>query len=183
MKTVVFNFDGVIHSYTSGWKGTACIPNPPVEGIKEAIEEIRSAGYRVVVVSNRCKLESGRRAISRYLREYDITVDEISAEAPPAIAYIGDRALYFDGNSSNLLDKIKNFEPWYKSTNNIVKTTSEQSLSPEDISCDSNTKCSDYTLSEKDLFLEIDDSTVLANTEFSINDDNIYKEEDKDEDN
>ena len=50
--TVVFDFDGVIHSYTSGWKGTTEIPDPPVPGIREAIEHIRLAGYRVVVVSN-----------------------------------------------------------------------------------------------------------------------------------
>ena len=42
--TVVFDFDGVIHSYTSGWKGTTEIPDPPVPGIQEAIEHIRMAG-------------------------------------------------------------------------------------------------------------------------------------------
>lgn len=36
--TVSFDFDGVIHSYRSGWKGAAVIPDPPVEGIKEVIE-------------------------------------------------------------------------------------------------------------------------------------------------
>lgn len=45
--TVVFDFDGVIHSYTSGWKGTAEIPDPPVPGIGEAITKLRQLGYRV----------------------------------------------------------------------------------------------------------------------------------------
>ena len=43
MKTVVFDFDGVVHGYTSGWQGEDTIPDPPVPGIKEAIEEIRAA--------------------------------------------------------------------------------------------------------------------------------------------
>ena len=38
--TVSFDFDGVIHSYRSGWKGAAVIPDPPVEGIKEVIEQL-----------------------------------------------------------------------------------------------------------------------------------------------
>ena len=42
--TVVFDFDGVIHSYTSGWKGVAEIPDPPVPGIGEAIAELRQLG-------------------------------------------------------------------------------------------------------------------------------------------
>ena len=36
-KTVVFDFDGVIHSYTSGWKGESVITDPPVPRIKEAM--------------------------------------------------------------------------------------------------------------------------------------------------
>ena len=30
--TLVLDFDGVIHSYTSGWKGADVIPDPPVDG-------------------------------------------------------------------------------------------------------------------------------------------------------
>ena len=36
--TIVFDFDGVIHSYTSGWRGLEVIPDPPVDGIREMIE-------------------------------------------------------------------------------------------------------------------------------------------------
>ena len=35
--TVVLDFDGVIHSYSSGWRGKTCIPDPPVPGIREEI--------------------------------------------------------------------------------------------------------------------------------------------------
>lgn len=43
-KTVIFDFDGVIHSYASGWQGVTEIHDPPVDGIKEAIDELRSDG-------------------------------------------------------------------------------------------------------------------------------------------
>lgn len=112
--TVVFDFDGVIHSYKSGWKGELCIPDPPVDGIKEAIDEIREAGYEVCVVSTRCNYQNGIEAIENYLAENGIRVDRITAEKPPAIVYIDDRAICFNGKPETLLETIKNFQPWYK---------------------------------------------------------------------
>ena len=58
-KTVVFDFDGVIHSYTSGWQGVDVIPDAPVEGIETAIKCLRHYGYEVVVVSARCREPEG----------------------------------------------------------------------------------------------------------------------------
>lgn len=113
-QTVVFDFDGVIHSYTSGWKGNDVIPDPPVPGIREAIAEIRAAGYEVVVVSTRCSSILGLNAIERYLEKHDIVVDGIRMEKPPAIVYIDDRAICFDGNPATLLGKIQTFKPWNK---------------------------------------------------------------------
>ena len=113
-QTVVFDFDGVIHSYTSGWKGPAIIPDPPVPGIKEAIAEIRAAGYEVVVVSSRCAVYDGIQAMISYLRKHGIVVDDIRVEKPPAVVYIDDRAICFDGNSAALLGKIQTFKPWNK---------------------------------------------------------------------
>ena len=78
--TVVFDFDGVIHSYSSGWKGEDNIPDPPVPGIREAIQNIRLSGYRVVVVSTRCCTASGMGAVRYYLRHHDIAVDDVMSE-------------------------------------------------------------------------------------------------------
>ena len=109
--TVVFDFDGVIHSYVSGWKGIDIIPDPPVEGIKELIEDLRSK-YEVVVVSTRCATDTGKLAVERYLLINNITVDKVMKEKPPAIVYIDDRAICFDGDASSLKEKIDKFVPW-----------------------------------------------------------------------
>lgn len=113
-KTVVFDFDGVIHSYSSGWQGTTNIPDPPVNGIKEAISQIRKSGYEVVIVSTRCATPDGMEAIKSWLSKYQIEVDNITDIKPPALVYIDDRAICFDGDSTSLLEKINNFNPWYK---------------------------------------------------------------------
>ena len=109
---VVFDFDGVIHSYTSGWKGVAEIPDPPVPGIGEAIAELRQLGYRAVVVSTRCSTAEGMGAVRRYLRDNGIEVDSVQMEKPPALCYIDDRAIRFDGHPETLVEKVRNFRTW-----------------------------------------------------------------------
>ena len=113
-KIVVFDFDGVIHSYTSGWQGVEVCDDPPVPGIKEAIHGIREAGYCVCVYSSRCSSIEGIGAIGEYLQKHGIEVDEVSMRKPPAIVYIDDRAICFDGKPETLLEKINNFQVWYK---------------------------------------------------------------------
>ena len=55
-------------------------------------------------------------AIHDWLLKYDLIkyVDMICKEKPPAIVYIDDRAICFDGHPETLLDKIQNFKPWNK---------------------------------------------------------------------
>ena len=50
--------------------------------------------------------------IRRYLRDNGITVDDVTMEKPPAVCYIDDRAICFDGHPETLLEKIVNFKPW-----------------------------------------------------------------------
>lgn len=115
-KTVVFDFDGVIHSYTSGWQGETKIPDPPVPGIDRALKALKDVGYEVVIVSTRCSSIFGRMAIENWLDMYGMThlVDRVCKEKPPAICYVDDRAIRFDGNPDGLLSTIQNFKPWYQ---------------------------------------------------------------------
>lgn len=110
--TVVFDFDGVVHSYKSGWKGETVIPDPVVPGIADEIARFRRFGYRVVVVSTRCATEEGLAAVKKYLRENQIEVDAVQKEKPPALCYIDDRALCFRGNPRGLVEKVAHFKTW-----------------------------------------------------------------------
>jgi len=40
------DFDGVIHSYSSGWKGADVIPDPPVPGAFDFIRRAKSISGR-----------------------------------------------------------------------------------------------------------------------------------------
>lgn len=109
--TVAIDFDGVIHSYISGWQGTDQCPDPLVEGIDEVIKDLRK-DHKVVVVSSRADTYEGRLAIRDYLKKYNIEVDGIDCRKPPAIVYIDDRAICFTGDTNNLAKQVRNFKPW-----------------------------------------------------------------------
>lgn len=123
--TIVFDFDGVIHSYKSGWKGPAIVPDPVVPGIAEAIDHLRSQGYKVIVVSTRCTTPEGKEAVELYLAENGIVVDGVMTEKPPALCYVDDRAICFDGRPEILPDKVKSFKTW------LQKEAQENSLHEE----------------------------------------------------
>ncbi|OPJ58103.1 hypothetical protein [Clostridium oryzae] len=110
-RTIVFDFDGVIHKYNSGWKGVDVIPDEPVEGIRDVIADLRK-DYRVTVVSSRCSRDEGVKAVKQWLKDNDIQVDEVTGVKVPAIAYIDDRAINFNGKADELRDKIRNFRTW-----------------------------------------------------------------------
>ena len=111
-KTVVFDFDGVIHSYTSGWQGISVISDPVVPEIQAAINYLRMEGYAVIVVSTRCARPEGMGAVRRYLRDNHIVVDDVVAHKPPAVCYIDDRAICFNGDALGLIEKIRACKPW-----------------------------------------------------------------------
>lgn len=112
MAAVCFDFDGVIHSYKSGWNGCDVIPDPPVEGIKEVIDDLKDEGYTIVIQSTRCIEYAGRVAIAEYCKKHGIYYDLISATKPPAVVYVDDRGLKFDGKTEGLVEQIKKFHSW-----------------------------------------------------------------------
>lgn len=113
-KRIVFDFDGVIHSYVSGWKGEDVIPDKPVKDIDVALKALKDEGYEIIVATTRCQTDKGRRAVIKWLKENGIWqyIYTVTLEKPPAIAYVDDRAIKFDGNPFNLLYEIRNFKTW-----------------------------------------------------------------------
>lgn len=109
--TVCLDFDGVIHSYLSGWKGEAEIPDPPVEGAKRAIRILRM-DYEVKVFSTRCRTPEGLEAVKKWLKANDIEVDEVCDHKPPAIVYVDDRGVQFRGDWMRTVEEVRGFRHW-----------------------------------------------------------------------
>lgn len=123
------DFDGVIHSYTSGWQGAGVCEDPPVEGMEEFIHEATKR-FKVMIYSSRSKSLLGRYAMKLYMREHCNLVTTFSPDhssdylyeelhwpwfKPPALITIDDRALTFNGDWSSFdVDRLAQFKPWNK---------------------------------------------------------------------
>lgn len=119
------DFDGVIHSYSSGWKGARNIPDPPTEGAIEFIDKALNAGWDVVIHSSRARYWGGISAMRSWLKKYagnmwwesmgcrGLEDVRFTRWKPPAVVTIDDRALTFNGTWPDF-DSIKGFKPWNK---------------------------------------------------------------------
>lgn len=130
------DFDGVIHSYISGWKGTYRIPDPPMPGAMQFICDALDAGFSVHIYSSRSSNLLGRWAMKRYiaraLAEHweggsnSITFAEAECWGdaasvvnrlhfpwfkPSAMVTIDDRAIQFKGEWPKP-DDLRKFKPW-----------------------------------------------------------------------
>lgn len=118
-KTICVDFDGVIHSYTSPWTTAEEISDPPVPGAIDFIRACWAHGFEVVIQSVRAKEGDGRLAIMGWLMSVGgLTPQEIgdnglviTDQKPPAIAYIDDRAVRFEGTFP-LPDELEAMIPW-----------------------------------------------------------------------
>ncbi len=109
-KTIALDFDGVIHSYTSGWQGISVIRDKPVNGAERQINLLRMSGYKVIVYSTRCATSQGRKAMKIWLKRWGIKVDGIVTEKPICLCYVDDRAILFDGNWRQTFNDIITFK-------------------------------------------------------------------------
>ncbi len=112
---LVLDFDGVLHSYTSGWKGAEIIPDPPVDGAV-AFCEVAVRDFEVHIVSSRCSQPGGADAIDRWMAAHGFPEEiEVSPDGtkPAAFLTLDDRAITFTGTWPDPRD-LRNFQPWYK---------------------------------------------------------------------
>jgi hypothetical protein len=66
---LVLDFDGVLHSYTSGWKGPRNIPDAPVPGAMEFLYRATKE-FNVQIYSSRSRYFLGRHFMKIWLRTY-----------------------------------------------------------------------------------------------------------------
>ena len=114
--SIAVDFDGVIHSYTSPWVSADVIPDPPVPGAIEWLNEMDKK-FHVIIFTTRGKTAGGRIAVADYLREhgYHTSTHNVTAEKPPALIYLDDRAVRFEGENFPTADQIhREFVPWNK---------------------------------------------------------------------
>ena len=67
------DFDGVLHSYTSGWKGASRIPDDPVPGAMEFIIKAMPH-FDIHIHSSRSHQWGGRRAMKRWMKKHLIAL-------------------------------------------------------------------------------------------------------------
>lgn len=126
------DFDGVLHSYESGWKGADVVADGPVLGaVAFLMEAVRV--FEVHVFSSRSHQGGGIRAMQeslhRWIREdnwpeavatgivygYNDTPPAVRfpTEKPSAMVTIDDRALTFTGTWPDV-SALLAFKPWNK---------------------------------------------------------------------
>ncbi|MBN8613004.1 MAG: hypothetical protein J0L92_20600 [Deltaproteobacteria bacterium] len=116
-KTLVVDFDGVLHSYVSGWRGPTSVPDAPVDGAFRFLETAVER-FEVAVLSSRSREAGGIDAMKDWLREHGLPEHVLGQlrfprTKPPAHVYLDDRGWRFEGTFPSL-DAIDAFEPWHK---------------------------------------------------------------------
>ncbi len=125
-RILCLDFDGVCHSYTSGWKGAAVIPDPAVDGMFEFFEAVKN-DFDIQIFSSRSHQEGGTEAMLDWFmaqrklwrerggmppEDTPLTLG-FPKEKPPAFIGIDDRVLTFTGQWPSL-QTLNNFRPWNK---------------------------------------------------------------------
>jgi hypothetical protein len=118
------DFDGVCHSYTSGWKGAAVIPDEAVPGLFEFLEQAAPI-FDIQVFSSRSNQDGGIEAMQFWFYEQrkkwranggqgsEIVSISFPTEKPAAFITLDDRAITFSGVFPDV-NWLRSFQPWYR---------------------------------------------------------------------
>lgn len=115
-KIICIDFDGVLHSYSSGWKGADIIPDPPIPGAIDWLRAMIETGEDIRIFSARCNTAYGILAMKRWFREWGVpgwSIRQLTFEPgkPPAHVIIDDRAMQFTGGWPAPAD-VLGFKPY-----------------------------------------------------------------------
>lgn len=103
-KTICVDFDGVLNEYNGYEEGDL---GEPLSGSKDFIKELRKK-YKVVILTSRPKEQ-----VSDWLRNNGFPSMKVTNRKIPAVAYIDDRAIQFNGSYIQTIYEAVNFKPYW----------------------------------------------------------------------
>lgn len=102
---IAIDFDGVIHSYKSGWTGETP-KDPPMNGVEEALQKLIDKGYILKILSTRSP-----EKIQEYLDKHNLAkyISGVYNTKIRAKIYLDDRGVHFSGWEQAIkdIDKFK----------------------------------------------------------------------------
>ena len=119
---IAIDFDGVIHEYSKGWSdGT--IYDPPVAGVKEALDALKASGHYLMIFTTRTNKifrkkegDDQEKVMKEWLVKHEIPFDKIwTFGKPMADIFVDDRAIQFRGKWEETINEVNNFTVWNKS--------------------------------------------------------------------
>lgn len=103
-KIICVDFDGVLNEYNGYEEGNL---GKPLSGSQDFIKELRKK-YKVVILTSRPKEQ-----VINWLTDNGFPSMKVTNNKVPAVAYIDDRAIPFNGDYKQVLRKVKDFRPYW----------------------------------------------------------------------
>lgn len=103
-KTICVDFDGVLNEYNGYEEGNL---GEPLSASKEFIRQLRKK-YKVVILTSRPKEQ-----VIDWLNNNGFPSMEVTDRKIPAVAYIDDRAIQFNGSYIQTIYEAVNFKPYW----------------------------------------------------------------------
>lgn len=131
-QSIAVDWDGVINSYTSGWKRDNPLHNDePIPGAIAFLVSMLSV-FRVYIYSTRCEDSMQVVSMCSWLKRHGMEpdlVDELLfvSQKPASLIYLDDRAWRFNGRFPTA-EEIRGFKPWNKGGKNPLQEELEGAL-------------------------------------------------------
>lgn len=107
-KTILIDLDGVLNNYEGNYDKNYI---PPIkDGALDFIKQL-SKDFKIVIFTSRNLFLTSKWLINNKLENY---IENVTNVKEPSFLIIDDRCINFNGNFSDLIDNINNFQVWYK---------------------------------------------------------------------
>ena len=103
--TICVDFDGVLNNYTHYDENDLFTPR---KGAKAFIDTLNKK-YNVVILTSR---NTGK--VKKWIKKYKFEVEDVTNIKIPALCYIDDRAIKFNGSFSQVLAELENYRTYWE---------------------------------------------------------------------